>query len=158
MTCPARPARWLTGAETRKDGSSLQDQRDLYFVGAFLLADLLRMPRVFQVGCLVRAANAKIGLERLRDAMAKYDLWEECFVHKLLPIPGLLEDELLGMGHERFEEVANWASVVFHLGARVNYTQPYSLHRPVNTLGTRNIVRFACAGRTKSIHYISSNS
>ena len=128
------------------------------FVGAFLLADLLRMPRVFQVGCLVRAANAEIGLRRLRDAMAKYDLWEECFVHKLLPIPGLLEDELLGMGPERFEEVANWASVVFHLGARVNYTQPYSLHRSVNTLGTQNIVRFACAGRTKSIHYMSSIS
>lgn len=128
------------------------------FVGAFLLADLLHMPRVFQVGCLVRAANGEVGLERLRDAMAKYNLWEEDFVHKLLPLPGLLEDEYLGMGPERFEEVAHWASVVFHLGARVNYTQPYSLHRPVNTLGTRNILRFACAGRTKAIHYMSSIS
>lgn len=128
------------------------------FVGAFLLADLLHMPRVFQVGCLVRAADAIIGLERVQAAMAKFNLWEEGFVHKLLIIPGHLEDEHLGMGPERFEEIAQWAGVIFHLGARVNYTQPYSLHRPANTVGTRNIVRFACAGRTKTIHYVSSIS
>lgn len=128
------------------------------FVGAFLLADLLHMPHVVQVGCLVRAADAMVGLERVQAAMAKYNLWEECFVHKLLIIPGHLEDEHLGMGPERFEEIARWASVIFHLGARVNYTQPYSLHRPANTLGTRNIVRFACAGRIKTVHYVSSIS
>ena len=128
------------------------------FVGAFLLADLLRMSGVFQVGCLVRAANAAVGLERVQAAMAKYNLWEENFVYKLLIIPGHLEDQYLGMGPQRFEEIAQWASVVFHLGARVNYTQPYSLHRATNTLGTRNVVRFACAARTKQVHYVSSIS
>ncbi|KAM4065659.1 AMP-binding enzyme [Hirsutella rhossiliensis] len=128
------------------------------FVGAFMLADLLRMPQVHQIGCLVRASDSTAGLERLRAAMAKYNLWEECFADKLLAIPGLLEDEYLGMGHKRFNEIALWASAVFHLGARVNYTQPYSLHRPANTLGTLNVIRFACAGRVKPIHYVSSIS
>lgn len=107
------------------------------FVGAFMLADLLRLPHVRQIGCLVRAPDEAAGLERLRAGMAKYDLWDDSFAHKLLAMPGLLEDENFGMGRERFEEVASWASVVFHLGARVNYTQPYSLHRPANTVGTR---------------------
>ncbi|KAJ5942047.1 hypothetical protein N7516_002215 [Penicillium verrucosum] len=128
------------------------------FVGAFMLADLLRMPHVHQIGCLVRAKSAAVGKERLRTAMAKYDLWEDRFADKLLAFPGLLEDKYLGLGLARFKELANWASVVFHLGARVNYTQPYSLHRPANTLGTVNVVRFASAGRTKAVHYVSSIS
>jgi amino acid adenylation domain-containing protein/thioester reductase-like protein len=128
------------------------------FVGAFMLAELLRLTHVRQVGCLVRAAHATVALQRLRDAIAKYDLWEDSFEAKLLVFPGLLEDEHLGLGQEHFHEMANWASVVFHLGARVNYTQPYSLHRPANTLGTLNVIRFACSGRTKGLHYISSIS
>lgn len=129
------------------------------FVGAFLLADLLRMREVHQVGCLVRASTPQAGLERLKQAMGKYGQWEEQFVDKLLVLCGSLEDIYLGLGYERFHEVASWASVIFHLGARVNYTQPYSLHRPANVIGTRNILRFACAGRrTKAVHYISSIS
>ncbi|EGD94503.1 hypothetical protein TESG_02019 [Trichophyton tonsurans CBS 112818] len=128
------------------------------FVGAFMLADLLRMPHVRQIGCLVRAKDATVGLQRLRTAMAKYDLWEDKFSDKLLALPGTLEDDFLGMGPDRFEEIANWASVVFHLGARVNYTQPYSLHRPANTLGTLNVLKLAFKGRTKAVHYVSSIS
>ena len=62
----------------------------------------------------------------------------------------------MGLGPERFEEIASWASVVFHLGAQVNYTKSYSLHRPANTLGTFNVIRFACTGRLKAVHYLSS--
>ncbi|KAJ5904768.1 uncharacterized protein N7473_001684 [Penicillium subrubescens] len=128
------------------------------FVGAFMLADLLRMPNIHQVGCLVRAENAAIGKNRLRAALIKYNLWDDGFEYKLLAFPGLLEDKYLGLGQIRFKQLAAWASVVFHLGARVNYTQPYSLHRPANTLGTVNVVRFACAGRSKAVHYVSSIS
>lgn len=129
------------------------------FVGAFLLADLLRTREVHQVGCLVRAANPAIGLERIKRAMGKYGQWEERFVDKLLVLCGTLEDVYLGLGYERFHEIASWSSVIFHLGARVNYTQPYSLHRPANVIGTRNILRLACAGgRTKAVHYVSSIS
>ncbi|OGM45784.1 hypothetical protein ABOM_005473 [Aspergillus bombycis] len=128
------------------------------FVGAFMLADLLHMPKVHQIGCLVRAKDAEVGMKRLETALAKYGLWDERFRYKLLAFPGLLEEPYLGLGQARFNELANWASVVFHLGARVNYTQPYSLHRPANTLGTVNVVRFACAGRNKPVHYVSSIS
>lgn len=128
------------------------------FVGAFMLADLLRMPEVHQVGCLVRAPDAKIGLQRLKKAMVKYGQWQEQFAFKLLAFPGTLEDAHLGLGQERFHEIANWASVVFHLGARVNYTQPYSVHRPANVDGTLNVLRLAFAVRPKAVHYISSIS
>ncbi|KAL8787249.1 MAG: hypothetical protein Q9195_007859 [Heterodermia aff. obscurata] len=109
------------------------------FVGAFMLADLLRMPRIHEIGCLVRAGDATDGLKRLRYALTKYNLWEEGFKHKLLVLPGQLEDEYLGLGPERFEEIATWASVVFHLGAQA-------------------LIRFACTGRMKAVHYLSSIS
>ncbi|KAI9373561.1 hypothetical protein BJX61DRAFT_552158 [Aspergillus egyptiacus] len=128
------------------------------FVGAFMLADLLRTPNVHQIGCLVRAKDASEGMQRLQSALAKYGLWDDCFRYKLLAFPGLLEKADLGLGEARFTELAQWASVVFHLGARVNYTQPYSLHRPANILGTVNVMRFACSGRTKAVHYVSSIS
>ncbi|KAJ6144101.1 NRPS-like enzyme [Penicillium chermesinum] len=128
------------------------------FVGAFMLVDLLKMKEVRQVGCLVRATSPAVGLQRIKAGMEKYGLWEDCFQDKLLALPGLLEDPWLGMSPERFEEIANWASVIFHLGARVNYTQPYSLHRPANTLGTLHIMKLAITGRLKPMHYVSSIS
>ncbi|KAJ5354079.1 hypothetical protein N7541_006643 [Penicillium brevicompactum] len=128
------------------------------FVGAFMVADLLRMREVHQVGCLVRASDVNSGFERLKSAMVKYGQWEDRFSDKILVLCGSLEDVYLGMGYERFHEIAKWASVVFHLGARVNYTQPYSMHRPANVVGTRNILRLASTGRNKALHYVSSIS
>lgn len=128
------------------------------FVGAFMLADLLRMPEVHQVGCLVRAADPATGFQRVKNGMAKYGQWEEQFSTKLLALPGTLELPHLGLGAERFHEIANWASVIFHLGARVNYTQPYSLHRPANVDGTVNILQLALEARPKAVHYVSSIS
>ncbi|KAI1942648.1 hypothetical protein LOZ66_001054 [Ophidiomyces ophidiicola] len=128
------------------------------FVGVFLLAALLAMPDVHQVGCLVRATDATAGRERLRAALTKYGLWREAFLPKILPLCGILEDPWLGLGENRYHEIAEWASVIFHLGARVNYTQPYSLHRPANILGTVHVARMAVTGRHKGLHYCSSIS
>jgi amino acid adenylation domain-containing protein len=128
------------------------------FVGSFLLAELLKMPDVHQVGCLVRALDTATGLQRLQAALRKYNLWHDIFLHKLLPLCGSLEDHWLGLGEQHFSEIANWASVIFHLGARVNYTQPYSLHRPANILGTLNVARLAVTGRLKGLYYCSSIS
>ncbi|KAF7587662.1 hypothetical protein BBP40_006892 [Aspergillus hancockii] len=128
------------------------------FVGSFFLAELLRQPNVHQVGCLVRAEDMAAGFKRLQDSLSKYDLWEKRFIYKLLPLCGTLEEEHLGLGLDRFNEIAHWASVIFHFGARVNYTQPYSLHRPANVQGTVNILRLACTGRSKVLHYVSSIS
>jgi amino acid adenylation domain-containing protein/thioester reductase-like protein len=128
------------------------------FLGSYLLAHLLGMPDVHQIGCLVRAADPVTGRERLKAALVKYGLWKDVFLTKLLPLCGRLECHWLGLGKQRFEQIADWASVIFHLGAKVNYTQPYSLHRSANILGTVNIARLATTGRLKGMHYCSSIS
>ncbi|PGH02659.1 hypothetical protein GX51_04542 [Blastomyces parvus] len=128
------------------------------FVGAFFLVQLLEMPDVHQVGCLVRASSVEAGFMRLRQILEKYKLWNESLTSKLLILPGNLEDDNLGFSKERFEEIAEWASVVFHFGARVNYIQPYSVHRAANVIGTLNILRLVSIGRPKTLHYVSSIS
>lgn len=129
------------------------------FVGAHFLCQLLKMPEVRQVGCLVRASDAASGLLRIRESLQKYGIWEDSMSSVLMVIPGRLEDETLGLGQERFDKIADWASVVFHLGAHVNYSKPYSSHRPANVLGTLNVLRLAITGRRpKALHYMSSIS
>ncbi|KAJ0423119.1 hypothetical protein BJY00DRAFT_299742 [Aspergillus carlsbadensis] len=128
------------------------------FVGAFFLSALLTMPSVCQVGCLVRAATPVEALERIRATLVKYRLWQDSFSYKILPLCGDIQDRWLGLGEDRFHEIAAWSSVVFHFAALVNYTKPYSLHRPANVIGTANLARFAVTGRPKALHYCSSIS
>ena len=126
------------------------------FVGAFLLSQLLQLPEVKSVGCLVRAEDPVSGLLRIRKNLIKYELWQKSFDAKILVLPGNIAESNLGLNPARFEEIANWASVVFHLGAHVNYTQPYSVHRGANVIGTSNILRLTVTGKAKTLHYVSS--
>ncbi|KAK1143679.1 putative PKS/NRPS-like protein biosynthetic cluster, partial [Aspergillus melleus] len=75
---------------------------------------------------------------------------------KLLVFEGNLSEDHLGLDLELFIWLSNWASVVFHLGAKINYCESYREHRDANVLGTRNALQLAASGRHKSFHYLSS--
>ncbi|KAL1979350.1 hypothetical protein VTN96DRAFT_6112 [Rasamsonia emersonii] len=127
------------------------------FVGAFLLVELLALPETKTVVCLVRAKDATMARIRVKRTLEKYRLRlgpeEE---KKLYVLPGDFSQPDLGLGQEQYDYFAQWASVVFHLGAQVNYVQPYSTHRYANVLGTLHILRFANHKRQKALHYSSS--
>lgn len=126
------------------------------FLGAFFLADLLAQDHVTQIACLVRADSVQVGLARIQANMAEYGLWSEKHAQRLQVYPGNLADPFLGLGQTVFAELAHRSSVVFHLGAHVDYTQPYAAHRPANVLGTVHVLNFANTGRRKPLHYVSS--
>lgn len=128
------------------------------FLGAFVLRDLLRMPGVRQVACLVRAADRSSAFVRIRNNMSRYGVWEDTFSDRLLPLSGDLAQNDLGLGRTRFVELSETSDVVFHLGAQVNYIQPYSSHRAANVTGTINILRFVTSGNPKALHYMSTIS
>lgn len=125
------------------------------FVGAFLLASLLSMPQVTQVACLVRAEDTSAADLRVKKILEKYGLhgFQES---KIVSISGDLSLPHLGILQEQYNHYANWASIVFHLGALVSYVQPYSRHRAANVLGTLEIIRFANHSRPKRLIYSSS--
>lgn len=126
------------------------------FLGAFFLSDLLTQAPVKQVACLVRADGVQQGLARIRANMQEYGLWSEDYAQRLRVHCGNLADPFLGLEEHLYAELAQWASVVFHLGAHVNYTQPYAAHRPGNVHGTLHILHFANTARRKPLHYVSS--
>lgn len=128
------------------------------FVGTHLLHDLMRRPGVKQIACLVRPKGNEDTTGRMISAMQRYDLWEEVEEHrsKLLIFEGNISENHLGLDPELFTWLANWASVVFHLGAKINFCESYREHRNANVLGTRNALHLAASGRRKSFHYLSS--
>ncbi|OJJ71087.1 hypothetical protein ASPBRDRAFT_154054 [Aspergillus brasiliensis CBS 101740] len=128
------------------------------FLGAHILHQLLAMPSVHKVACLTRGRNAVDASSRVQQTLEKYNLWDGRLetTQKIMVLHGDMADPTLGLGEKQFKWLINWASVVFHVGARVNWCEPYEAHHVPNVVGTRNVIRAAMLGRRKSLHYVSS--
>ncbi|KIA75706.1 NRPS-like enzyme [Aspergillus ustus] len=125
------------------------------FVGAFFLAQLLQTPTVRKVCCLVRAHDKAHGRARVQQTLLRYQL-HPSHIDKLIILAGSFGKPHLGLSIEQYDYYADWASVVFHLGAKVNYLATYSAHRDDNVLATVHILQFATHKRTKPTHYTST--
>ncbi|KAJ5474747.1 hypothetical protein N7475_004313 [Penicillium sp. IBT 31633x] len=128
------------------------------FVGAHLVHDLMHRSGVKQIACLVRSIDNQSPVVRVKEALEKYDLWpeDEACIQKLLILEGDLTDSTLGLGSAKFAWLADWVSIIFHLGAKVNFCESYREHRAANVVGTCNILRLAATGRRQPFHYVSS--
>ncbi|KAL3476593.1 hypothetical protein BJX99DRAFT_258344 [Aspergillus californicus] len=128
------------------------------FVGVHLLSQLLALPTVKQVACLARSRKGLSASSRIQQALKKYDIWESSLkdLGKVIVLDGEMADETLGLGEEKFTWLTTWASVIFHVGAKVNFCEPYQSHFPSNVLGTKNVLRLAALGRRKTLQYMSS--
>jgi thioester reductase-like protein len=125
------------------------------FLGSFLLSELLRHTRT-DVYCLVRASDAEEGGKRLRRALEAYSLWDEDLSSRIVPVVGDLSEPLLGLGRERSEELAAKIDAVYHSGASVNWVYPYRALKPINVLGTGEVLRLAARDGAKPVHFVST--
>ncbi|MEU6061936.1 amino acid adenylation domain-containing protein [Streptomyces sp. NPDC047097] len=129
------------------------------FLGAFLLHELLERTGAV-VHCLVRSPGGGLsdpgGDKRLRAVLERYGLWNEASTHRVRTVPGDLGEPLLGLGQERFEELARTADLVVHAGAEVNLTYGYQRLRAANVAGTAEVLRLAAAYRTVPVHQVST--
>ncbi|KAE8418193.1 hypothetical protein BDV36DRAFT_164859 [Aspergillus pseudocaelatus] len=128
------------------------------FVGVNFLSRFLQMPTVKEIVCVARSKNGITPRDRVEAALEQYDLWDQSkqHMHKLRVLTGDISLDLLGLPAEQFDWLANWASVVFHLAAKVNFCDPYQAHFDSNTLGTKNMLDLAASGRRKAFHFMSS--
>jgi thioester reductase-like protein len=69
---------------------------------------------------------------------------------------GDLSQPLLGLSNEEFERMANLIDTIYHNGAFLNYVYPYSKFKPINVLGTQEVLRLACQTKVKPVHHVSS--
>jgi len=125
------------------------------FLGAYLLAELLRQTRATLV-CLVRAADPAKGLAKLSRELSAYGLWDAALASRIQPLVGDLAEPSLGLSEPAFAELAGAVDVIYHNGAGVNFLAPYAALAAANVWGTREILRLACTGTAKPLHYVST--
>ncbi|KJH70639.1 non-ribosomal peptide synthetase family protein [Aliterella atlantica] len=125
------------------------------FLGAFLLYELLQKTTA-DIYCLIRAKTNEIARERLQNHLKFYLLWHDSFNQRIIPLIGDLSQPLLGLSADKFAAIAEQIDVIYHNGALVNFTYPYSYLKAANVLGTQEILRLAAQTKTKPVHFIST--
>jgi amino acid adenylation domain-containing protein/thioester reductase-like protein len=125
------------------------------FLGAFLLADLLRQTQA-EVYCLVRAATVAEARRRIQANLEHYLVWDDHFSERIIPVPGDLAQPLLGLAPERFAELGQTIDSIYHNGALVNFIYPYAELKAPNVRGTHEVLRLASTHTVKPVHFVST--
>lgn len=147
--------------DTAQDWSTLKEAAVLLtgatgFLGAFFLRDLLAIPDVKKVICLIRADDEVAARQRIEQNLLQYGLWDPVFSQRIIVVTGDLALPKLGLSDGLYSRLATECDVIFHLAAHVNYIQPYQAHRAANIDGTLNILRLATQSKPKPLHYVST--
>lgn len=125
------------------------------FLGAFLLHELLQRSSA-TLHCLVRTNRPEEGKARIAQNLRRYQLWDESFSARIIPVLGDLSQLQCGIQPSLFDHLAETIDAIYHCGALVNMIYPYSLLKAVNVVGTQEVLRLACQTRTKPVHFIST--
>jgi thioester reductase-like protein len=125
------------------------------FVGAFLLGELLRS-RDDDVLCLVRAEDEDHAMRRLLDNLAAYGVEVGPARSRIRPVVGDLAAPRLGLTDQAFADLHDSIGSVFHNGATVKWTYPYSRLAPSNVHGTQEVLRLATLGAPRPVHFTST--
>ena len=130
------------------------------FLGAFLLDELLRAtgPSV-RFYCLLRERASGQGRaeDRVLETQEFYGLSRQSTEGRIIPVLGDVSRPQMGLGDEEYRELGEEIDLIFHCAASVNYSLPYEAAKPHSVDGTSEVLRFACAARTKTVQHISSN-
>ncbi|OBQ40690.1 MAG: non-ribosomal peptide synthetase [Anabaena sp. CRKS33] len=127
------------------------------FLGVHLLHELLEKTSA-NIHCLVRAENVSEARNKLKNKLSFYQLWNEQYSQRIIPIIGNLEKNLLGLSEKEFQYLASQIDIIYHNGASVNLIYPYSVLKPANVLGTQEILRLASQIKIKPVHFVSTTS
>jgi amino acid adenylation domain-containing protein/thioester reductase-like protein len=125
------------------------------FLGVFLLYELLQQTSA-NIYCLVRAETTVDGKNRLQKSLQSYLLWDESFSDRIIPVLGDLSQPQLGLSEQEFSNLASQIDVIYHNGAFVNFTYPYSQLKAANVSGTQEVLRLAAQVKVKPVHFIST--
>jgi thioester reductase-like protein len=125
------------------------------FLGAFLLRELLALTKA-DIYCLIRSENPESGQIKLQNNLEYYGIWQERFRGRIIPVMGDLSQPLLGLDEQKFQKLACEIDIIYHSGALLHYTYPYSQFKPVNVLGTQEVLRLASTIKVKPVHYVST--
>ncbi|MEU3517407.1 amino acid adenylation domain-containing protein [Streptomyces sp. NPDC006654] len=126
------------------------------FVGPHLLAELLRVTDA-EIVCPVRAATPAEAADRIRAALAAQRIPLPAGADRVSALPADLARPHLGLGADRFAELARTCDAIVHNAATVSILRDYASLRAANTESIRQLLTLACA-RTIPLHLVSTLS
>jgi len=125
------------------------------YTGAYLIRELLERSSA-RLFVLVRANDEAHARRRIRAAMERFGVWRDDAVDRVTPVTGDLARPYFGVDRPTYERLARDAEAIVHNGALSSYAMSYRTLKPVNVLGTQEVLRLACRDRIKAVHYVSS--
>ncbi len=125
------------------------------YLGSFLLHELLATTSA-DVYCVVRADDESHARGRLRAALSSYGLWEDAFSMRIVPVLGDMTKPRLALSQHAFAELGERSDLIVHAAANVNFLFPYRALRAANVAASVDLLRLACAGRQKRLHFVST--
>jgi len=125
------------------------------FLGSFLLAELLATTDA-SVFCLVRADSPSEGKDRILEIMASYLISNPAHADRIIPVLGSLDRAHIGLSRAEWYHLSQMVDVIYHCGAEVNFLKKYHALKPANVSGTEEILRLACDGPVKPVHFVST--
>lgn len=126
------------------------------YLGMHCLRDMIRRSDVKEVRCLVRNVDACTGRLQLLSLLKELGVNNHKQLRKVIAVPGVLGEANFGLSVSAFSDLAAWADTIFHIGAHVNWSQPYESHRASNVIGTLDCIQLAVTSHVKSLHYVST--
>ncbi|RUT07247.1 hypothetical protein DSM106972_025080 [Dulcicalothrix desertica PCC 7102] len=125
------------------------------FLGAFILQELLDKTQA-NIYCLVRAKSHKKANQKVKHNLDCYGLWDNTYSSRIICILGDLSQPKLGLTENDFNDLAQKIDIIYHSGALLNWVCSYAALKPINVLGTHEIIKLACEQKVKPVHYIST--
>ncbi|RZM85205.1 thioester reductase domain-containing protein [Pseudoalteromonas rubra] len=112
------------------------------YLGSHLVAELLQLPWL-RVTCLVRAQSQQAAVQRLKDSLQSFDLWDDSYAERLDAVVADLGEPRLGLAPLVYQQLLDDIDVVLHNGAAVNYVLTYAQLKNINVNGTQALLRLA---------------
>lgn len=128
------------------------------FLGSNILFELLSKTEAI-IYCLVRAKDNEDAEVRIVRALGRFgfNLTNEQ-VTRIKFVCGDITKASFGVEKEVWNNLVNNIDAIYHCAAIVNMILPYSELRATNVEATQEILRMACLGKRKDIHYASTLS
>ncbi|HET9957406.1 MAG TPA: thioester reductase domain-containing protein, partial [Polyangiaceae bacterium] len=149
------PTATQAGAAPASDARSVLLTGATGFLGAYLLAELLREPGT-HIHCLVRARDAAAGRARVVENLRQYGLWNDAHGSRVHVLIGDLTQPRLGLDASTFAELAEGVDAIYNNGAVLGFVADYPDLKASHVDATREVLRLASIGVAKFVHHVSS--
>ncbi|MFV0421643.1 thioester reductase domain-containing protein [Oleidesulfovibrio sp.] len=126
------------------------------FIGLWILATLLERNDL-NIHCMEPCRTKAEGMKALQSGLKNIGCWQASYSNRLTIVPGSLEKPQFGLSQKHWSRLTNDTDIIMHSGFQVNLAQSYTVLRPANVLGTREVLRMACS-KPIPIHYVGSTS